>query len=124
MRVPNPTSALLPGMDAQVAFVGARSRSVLTIPANALLTDSSGTRVAEVAANGKVHFQNVQIGRDMGSTIEIASGLKGDESLIADPSDDLTEGESVQASGEKGDGSAGNAGRKSASRRASSGAHA
>jgi hypothetical protein len=37
----------------------------------------------------------VTIGRDFGTTIEVVSGLKGDESVVVNPPDSLADGQSV-----------------------------
>jgi DNA-binding PadR family transcriptional regulator len=71
--------------------------SGLRIPANALVVRSEGTQVAVVGQGQKVHYQNVTIGRDYGTEIEIASGLVGNEQLIVNPTDDIREGTSVRA---------------------------
>lgn len=96
IHIPNPGNTLIPGMFAQVQFSDAHAPSVLRIPANALITDAAGTRVAVVSGAGKIHFVKVQTGRDYGKDVEIVSGLKGDERLVSNPNDDLVEGGSVR----------------------------
>jgi RND family efflux transporter MFP subunit len=97
VQVPNPGLKLLPGMYAQVQFTLDHASSGLRIPANALVVRSEGTQVAMVGQGQKVHYQNVTIGRDYGTEIEIASGLVGNEQLIVNPTDDIREGTSVRA---------------------------
>jgi hypothetical protein len=50
-----------------------------------------------------VHYQKVAVGRDYGTEVEITSGLKGNESLIATPTVDETEGLRVQPVAQKND---------------------
>ncbi len=92
VRVKNPDSLLMPGMYAQVRFVVPQSHPTLRIPANTLIIDSDGTRVAAVTADHKIHFQTVKISRDYGKEVEITEGLTGRESLVTNPTDELTEG--------------------------------
>lgn len=42
-----------------------------------------------------VHYQPVQLGRDLGQSVEILSGLTGGERLIVNPPDGLKEGSRV-----------------------------
>ena len=86
-----------PGMYTQVHFKGANSGSTIRVPANTLLVDGQGVRIATVTQTGTVHFKQVVIGRDLGKEAEIAQGLDGTETLIADPGDMLAEGQRVEA---------------------------
>jgi len=95
VRVVNKTNQLLPGMYAQVTFKASSVKS-LRIPANTLIVDASGSRVAMVGADSKVHMQPVTIGRDYGNELEIVAGLKGTEKLITNPPDSLAEGQAVK----------------------------
>ena len=54
-----------------------------------------GPRVA-VVTDGVVHFRNVAIGEDLGSEIEITSGLKAGEMVISNLSDSVQEGAVVE----------------------------
>jgi hypothetical protein len=56
--------------------------------------------------NGNIaHLVPVVIGEDDGATVQIVSGLNGDEKVIQDPPDSLIEGEKVyvESPGQKGD---------------------
>jgi RND family efflux transporter MFP subunit len=102
IQLPNPKNVLMPGMYAQVRFAGltrpgANGQRIPHIPANTLISDASGTRVASVAGDGKVHFITVTLGRDYGTELEVLDGLTGHEHLITNPSDDLVEGQTVEA---------------------------
>jgi RND family efflux transporter MFP subunit len=95
ITLPNKDAALMPGAFVQVALALAPS-GAMTIPANALIFRGEGTRVASVDAAGKVHLQDVRVGRNFGETVEVLEGLKGDEKLVLNPSDSLAEGDKVQ----------------------------
>ena len=57
---------------------------------------SQGTQVGIVTAENTVHYQNVVVDRDLGSAIEISSGLHGNETLVRTPSAALPEGTRIQ----------------------------
>jgi len=93
--VPNPKGELLPGAYAQVHFDLKIQGIGLSVPVNALMFRSEGTRAAVVDANGKVHLQPVVIGRDYGLDVEILSGLQPSDSVVLNPSDSLEDGQQV-----------------------------
>jgi len=95
VRIPNAAGLLKPGMYGAVKFLGSKGQRTLTIPANSLMFDASGTRVAVVQPDGTVHYIAVKPGRDFGGEIEILEGLKGDERVVTNPDDSLTEGTKV-----------------------------
>jgi hypothetical protein len=43
-----------------------------------------------------VHLQHVTVGRDMGSTMQIAGGLTPSDRVIDNPPDSITDGEQVK----------------------------
>ena len=60
-----------------------------------LLFRKEGLRVA-IVKDGKPELIPVTPGRDFGDSLEIVSGLRGDESVIVNPPDSITTGEKVQ----------------------------
>lgn len=94
IALPNPDGSLLPGAYVQVEVPLPPSK-MLSVPENALLFRAEGTRVAIVDAQGKVHLQPVTLGRNYGGSIEVLSGLQGNEQLVLNPSDALAEGDTV-----------------------------
>lgn len=97
VQVPNGDGALLPGMYVQVGLSLKVPHKVLELPATALYNDAQGLRVATVDAAGKAHFVPITIERDTGNTVQIASGLTGDERVIKIAVPSLAEGDSVDA---------------------------
>jgi membrane fusion protein (multidrug efflux system) len=69
------------------------------VPASALIFDAQGLRVATVDANDHVRLKTVTIARDLGSTIEIGSGLTPQDRVIQAPPDGLAEGSAVRIAG-------------------------
>jgi multidrug efflux pump subunit AcrA (membrane-fusion protein) len=97
IRLPNPKRILLPGMYAQVSITPLdASHGSIRVPANTLLVDAKGQRVAVVGPDNTVHFREVRLGRDYGQETEILSGVGLDDRLITDPSDELHEGSRVE----------------------------
>ncbi len=82
-------------MYAQVDLNLPRKDPPLLIPSETLVVRPSGTLVALVDANNKVHFQPVTVGRDLGERIEVLSGLKAGQRVIVNPNDSVQEGVKV-----------------------------
>jgi RND family efflux transporter MFP subunit len=97
VQVDNRDGSLLPGMYAQVKFILAGQRTSLIIPTSSLVIDHGGMHVVTVQKDEKIHFAPVMIGRDMGTQIEVLSGIQPSDTLVASPSDLLREGQQVQA---------------------------
>jgi len=96
VQVDNKDGSLLPGMYAQVKFTLPQQRESLIIPTSSLIIDRSGMHVVTVNADNIIHFLPIAIGKDMGTQVEVLSGLHGSESLVASPSDLLNEGQHVE----------------------------
>ncbi|PZR06684.1 MAG: efflux RND transporter periplasmic adaptor subunit [Archangium gephyra] len=96
VRVPNPEHELLSGMYVQVALNLPVPHRLLEVPATALYTDSKGTRVAVVDAQNTVSMRKVVIERDMGSALQISTGLNGDERVVKLASSALDDGTKVE----------------------------
>ncbi|MBC7882703.1 MAG: efflux RND transporter periplasmic adaptor subunit [Anaerolineae bacterium] len=102
IQLDNRDHALLPGMYAQVALVAKRSAQPFTIPDSTLIIRAKGPQVALVDSNHVVHYHNVVLGRDDGATIEVLSGLSGNEQIVVNPGDEIIDGAQVRiASPEK-----------------------
>ena len=69
---------------------------IITVNPASLTTLNTGRYVVTVNKSGKIHFQKVLTGRDFGDKVEILEGLKGDENLIINITDDLRDGQTVK----------------------------
>jgi RND family efflux transporter MFP subunit len=96
VQVPNPDGALLPGMYADVDLSSTRPDPPLLVPSIALISRGDGPRVAVVMADHTVHLQPIQVGRDYGDRLEVASGLKEGDLVIPNPGDAAMEGLKVE----------------------------
>jgi len=96
VQVDNRDGSLLPGMYAQVRFTLPEQRTSLIIPTSSLVIDSHGMHVVTVQDNRTVHFLPVVIGKDMGTQVEVLSGLRASDVLVTSPSDLLHDGQHVE----------------------------
>jgi RND family efflux transporter MFP subunit len=93
--VNNPSGQLLSGAYAEVHFKVPGQVSTYILPVDTLLFRKEGLNVA-VVENGKAKLVPVTPGHDFGDSIEIVSGLQGNESVIMGPPDSIVTGETVQ----------------------------
>jgi len=98
----NSKGELMPGGYAGVKLSLQRDTTPLQIPSSALIFNQSGLRVATVGADDKVLFKTVTIARDLGRTIELASGLAPEDRVITAPPDGLADGDQVRVAAGKG----------------------
>jgi RND family efflux transporter MFP subunit len=94
--VPNPKDELRPGMYLQVKFTFDRKIFPLMIPAAALATRTQGPRVAVLDDQQRVHYRDVELGRDYGAEVQVLSGLKDGDTVVVHPGDDIPEGTTVE----------------------------
>jgi RND family efflux transporter MFP subunit len=99
----NTKGELMPGGYANVKLSLQRDSMPLSIPSSALIFNQNGLRVATVGPDDKVLFKTVTISRDLGRTIELASGITAEDRIITAPPDGLADGDQVRVSGGKGD---------------------
>ncbi len=90
--VNNPSGQLLSGAYAEVHFKVPGHASTYILPVDTLLFRKEGLNVA-IVENGKAKLVPVMPGRDFGDTIEIISGLQGNESVISSPPDSMHRGQ-------------------------------
>jgi RND family efflux transporter MFP subunit len=95
LHVPNPENELWPGAYTEVHFHLETVGRTILIPANTLLFRNGGPAVGVVQSDGKVKIRKVQIGKDLGTQLEIVKGLSPTDQLIVNPSDSLTDGMQV-----------------------------
>ncbi|MEO7085244.1 MAG: efflux RND transporter periplasmic adaptor subunit [Gemmatimonadaceae bacterium] len=99
--IANPGLSLLTGMYADVHLHLTRTAPSIILPASALVIRSNGTEVAVVddAQPGHtttVHLRPVVVGRDLGGTIEIQSGITEGMPIVSNPTADLQDGMKVK----------------------------
>jgi RND family efflux transporter MFP subunit len=97
--VENPKGELLPGSYAEVHLKLPTGASTFKLPVNAVIFRTEGVRVALVRAGGEVMLQPVTLGRDYGNSLEVVTGLTGDEQVIVNAPDSIESGQKVRVAG-------------------------
>ena len=92
----NPGGKILPGMFATVAFDSASSVQPVLLPQNALVMRSAGPQAVLVGADHVAHFQRLTLGRDLGTSVEVLSGLKPGDQVVVNPGDEVVENRKVE----------------------------
>jgi membrane fusion protein, multidrug efflux system len=87
---------LLPGAYANVKLILPGNPNILVIPAQALLFRAAGLQVAVIEGGDHVRLQNVTMGRNLGLDVQIVAGLKATDTIVANPSVALLDGQQVK----------------------------
>jgi Trk K+ transport system NAD-binding subunit len=69
---------------------------LVKIPSTALVTGNQGMQVATLDSNNKVVLKSVQLGRDLGDSMEVIAGLTPSDRIINSPPETLTTGDTVR----------------------------
>ncbi|MBV8682716.1 MAG: efflux RND transporter periplasmic adaptor subunit [Caulobacteraceae bacterium] len=104
LLVDNSQGLLKVGDYAQVKFIvpprpDIQQGAVLQVPSSALLFRKTGTQLALLGPGERVRVVRVTVGRDLGQTIEITSGLQANDRVIDNPPDSIADGELVRIGG-------------------------
>jgi multidrug efflux pump subunit AcrA (membrane-fusion protein) len=93
--IPNPDGALPPGIYCTVELRIPSKTPSFSIPADALIFNRDGIQVA-VVSNGKAEMRKVRVERDLGTRLEVDSGIKAGDQVILNPPVTLVDGSNVQ----------------------------
>jgi RND family efflux transporter MFP subunit len=96
VQVDNPAGELFPGSYAEVHFKLPGSSSTYRIPANALIFRTQGLQVATVGPDNRARLKTIVEGRDFGSSVEVLTGIAGEDRVIINPPDSLADGGMVR----------------------------
>jgi RND family efflux transporter MFP subunit len=99
--VENSSHLLKPGGYVEVHLKLPSPVNTFTLPVNTTIFKAEGLQVAVVKDGKTIKLIPVTPGRDFGTEIEIVAGLKGDESVVLNPSDSLNDGATVQVVADK-----------------------
>lgn len=97
----NEDGVLQPGSFVEVRFELPPNREVLRIPASTLIFRGSQPEVATVGSDDKVELKTIEVGRDLGTEIEVLSGLTTDDRVIRSPWDSIADGDKVRIAGQE-----------------------
>jgi RND family efflux transporter MFP subunit len=90
--VDNAAGEMMPGDYASIHLQLAAAGHVLSVPSSALIFDAKGLSVATVEAGNRVLLKPVSIARDLGSVVELASGVSPTDRVIENPPDGIGNG--------------------------------
>jgi RND family efflux transporter MFP subunit len=92
LLVDNAAGEMMPGDYASIHLQMAAAAHVLSVPSSALIFDAKGLSVATVDAANRVLLKPVSIARDLGSVVELASGISPTDRVIQNPPDGIGNG--------------------------------
>jgi len=90
--VDNAAGEMMPGDYAGIHLQMAAAAHVLSVPASALIFDAKGLSIATVEAGNRVLIKPVSIARDLGTVVELASGISPTDRVIQNPPDGIGNG--------------------------------
>jgi RND family efflux transporter MFP subunit len=100
LEAQNADGRLKAGGYAQVSLDLPMTEENLSLPVSTLLFRADGLSVATVDDNGRVQLKPVTISADLGTTVEINSGISPSDRVIDSPPDSLRSGDSVRVASE------------------------
>jgi RND family efflux transporter MFP subunit len=96
LQADNAAGKLFGGSYCNVHFEIPTDANLVKIPSTALVTGNQGTEVATLDSNDKVVLKNVQLGRDLGDSVEVRAGLSPSDRIINSPPETLATGDAVR----------------------------
>jgi RND family efflux transporter MFP subunit len=96
LQADNAAGKFFGGSYCNVHFQIPTDANLVKIPSTALVTGNHGTEVATIDGNNKVVLRSVQLGRDLGDSVEVLAGLSPSDRIINNPSETLTSGDTVR----------------------------
>jgi RND family efflux transporter MFP subunit len=94
--VDNGAGEMMPGDYASIHLQIPAAANVLSVPSSALIFDAKGLSIATVNADNRVLLKPVSIERDLGTIVELASGLSANDRVIQNPPDGIANGALVR----------------------------
>jgi RND family efflux transporter MFP subunit len=95
LEADNAKGKLISGSYAEVHFDLPATPGVLQLPVTALLFRQHGMKIATVGSDDRVMLKNIQIGRDMGTRVEVVAGMNAGDRVIDSPPDWIAQGDHV-----------------------------
>jgi RND family efflux transporter MFP subunit len=101
--VDNAAGELMPGDYASIRLQAAAPTNLLSVPGSAIIFDAKGLSIATVTGDdrglSRVVLKPVSIERDLGTVVELASGLSPTDRVIQNPPDGIANGDLVRVIG-------------------------
>jgi RND family efflux transporter MFP subunit len=99
LRLDNAEGRIKSGAYAQVTFQLTAPAATTQIPVTAIQYRHNGPVVAVVGADSHVKIRPVIVARDLGSSVEIGSGLSASDRVVDNPPESLVDGDLVRVAG-------------------------
>ena len=97
----NRDGALLPGSFGQIRFQLPPNGAPLSVPAGALVFLNGKPQLATVDDQNHVRLKTIAIARDLGTTLEISTGVTPQDRVVKSPWQSIRDGDVVRVMGEK-----------------------
>lgn len=96
LTVDNASHLLWPGTFVNVHFIAPADPNILILPQQALIFRAQGMQVAVVDPDNRVRMHNVQLGNNLGKSVQILSGISKTDRIVNNPSAGLMDGQLVK----------------------------
>jgi hypothetical protein len=96
LQADNAAGKFFGGSYCNVHFELPTDANLVKLPSTALVTGNQGTQVAVLGSDNKVVLKNVQLGRDLGDSVEVTAGLSPSDRVINSPPETLAAGDTVR----------------------------
>src|SRR5712672_2022584 len=96
LQADNAAGKFFGGSYCNVHFEIPTDANLVKVPSTALITGNQGTQIATLDSNDKVVLRNVQVGRDLGDSVEVLAGLSPADRIINNPPETLAAGDAVR----------------------------
>jgi RND family efflux transporter MFP subunit len=96
LQADNAAGRFFGGSYCNVHFEVPTPANSITIPSTALVTGNQDMQVAALDGNNKVVLKSVQLGRDLGDSVEVIAGLTPSDRIINNPPETLVAGDAVR----------------------------
>jgi multidrug efflux pump subunit AcrA (membrane-fusion protein) len=96
LQADNAAGKFFGGSYCNVHFELPTDANLVRLPSTALVTGNQGTQVATLDSTNKVVLKNVQLGRDLGDSVEVLAGLSPSDRIINSPPETLSTGDAVR----------------------------
>src|SRR6195952_544682 len=96
LQADNAAGKFFGGSYCNVHFEIPANANLVSVPSTALVTGNQGTQIATLDNNNKVVLKNVQLGRDLGDSVEVRAGLSPSDRIINSPPETLATGDAVR----------------------------
>jgi len=96
LQADNAAGKFFGGSYCNVHFEIPTDAHLVKVPSTALITGNQGTQIATLDSNDKVVLRSVQLGRDLGDSVEVVAGLSPTDRIINNPPETLAAGDAVR----------------------------